>query len=152
MSTLYEKVYDAFLSKLHSYDIAEMDDEDAEAYMHDFLISAINNFHVCRKDLSDRNDEEALFNIDLSSLEIEILSNYMVIAYIDSKYVRTPTLLKVSLSSSDFNAFSNANHLSKLTDMQHRFLGENEALVTRYAWLDSESGSKIEKLKIGYVR
>ena len=152
MSTLYEKVYDAFLPKLQSYEIANMDDEDIVEYLHDFLVIAINNFHVCRKDLSDRDDDEARFNIDLSSLEIEILSNYMVLAYIDSKYVRTPTLLKVSLSSSDFNAFSNANHLTKLTEMQRRYLGENEALVSRYAWLNSESASTIGKLKNGYVR
>lgn len=150
MATPYEKVYDSFLPKLQSYDIATMADDEVIDYMHDLLMTAINNFHVCHKDLHDVDEDKKQFNEDLSSIEIEILSNYMVLAYVDATYVRTPTLLKVSLSSSDFNSFSNANHLSKLTEMQQRFLGENEALVTRYAWLDAGSDTKLNKLKFGY--
>lgn len=150
MPTPYEKIYNLFLSKLRSYEIASMDEDEVKAYMHDYLEIAINNFHVCRVDLADRNDEEETFNIELSNVEMEILSNYMVLAYVDATYIRTPTLLKVNLSSSDFNAFSNANQLTKLTEMQQRYLGENEAIVTRYAWLGSEDTKAFNALKTGY--
>lgn len=58
----------------------------------------------------------------------------MLLEYIDSTYIRTSTLLKVNLSSTDFNAFSSANMLSKLMDMRNTYLSENEALLSRYAW------------------
>ena len=62
----------------------------------------------------------------------------MLLEYIDSKYIRTPVLLKVQYSSKDFNSFSNANHLDKLLSMQKRFLTENETLLSRYAWMIPE--------------
>lgn len=152
MPTPYSKIYDSFLPKLRSYDINMMDDEEVEEYLQDYLKIAISNFHVCTKDLYDFDDDEKQFNIELSPVEIEILSNYMLLSYIDSTYVRTPSLLKANLSSSDFNSFSNANQLAKLTEMQTRYRGETEALVSRYSWLGAEESGDIEKIKSGYLR
>ena len=135
MFTSYERIYESFLPKLQSYEIYEMTEDDVKDCLHDYLISATARFHVCRKDLNDRDDLLQRFNSELSVEEIEILSNYMALEYIDATYIRVPTLLKVSLSSSDFNAFSPANMLSKLTEMQKRFLVENETLLSRYAWM-----------------
>lgn len=142
MPTPYERIYESFLPKLQSYEIPAMTVDEVKDCLHDYLIFAIPKFHVCRKDLNDRDDILQRFNSDLSDIEIEILSNYMLLEYIDSTYVRTPTLLKVNLSSSDFNAFSPANMLSKLTEMQKRYLSENETLLSRYAWMGAmESGA-----------
>lgn len=135
MPTPYERLYDGFLPKLQSYDIYEMAEDDVKDFLYDYLLSAIPKFHVCRKDLNDRDDLLQRFNSDLSDIEIDILVNYMLLEYIDATYVRVPSLLKVNLSSTDFNAFSPANMLSKLTEMQKRFLKENETLLSRYAWL-----------------
>lgn len=134
MYTSYERIYEGFLAKIQSYDIYKMTEDDVRDCLHDYLVSAITKFHVCRTDLTDRDDLLQRFNQELSDTEIEIIVNYMVLEYVDATYIRVPTLLKVSLSSSDFNAFSNANLLSKLTEMQKRFLTENETLLSRYAW------------------
>ena len=136
--TSYERIYERFLSKFRSYEIPAMTEEEVREYMYDYLVSAIANFHVCRKNLNDRDDLLQRFNCDLTDEEIEIISNYMVYEYVDATYVRVPTLLKVNLSSTDFNAFSPANMLSKLTEMQQRYLKENEARLSRYAWLSAK--------------
>ena len=135
MATPYEKLYENLLPKFRSYEIPLMSTEEVKDYLHDFLIPAISRFHVCRKDLNDRDDIAECFNAELSDMEIEILSNYVLLEYIDSTYVRTPTLLKVNLSSSDFNAFSPANMLDKLLAMHKTYLAENETLLSRYAWM-----------------
>lgn len=135
MPTPYERIYEGFLPKLQSYEIYKMTEDDVKDCLHDYLVSAIPKFHVCRKDLNDRDDLLQRFNSELSDTEIDILVNYMLLEYVDATYVRVPTLLKVNLSSTDFNAFSNANLLSKLTEMQKRFLSENETLLSRYAWM-----------------
>lgn len=134
MSTPYEKIYENLLPKFRSYEIPMMSTDEVREYLRDFLIPATSKFHVCRKDLSDRDDILERFNVDLSDVEIEILSNYTLLEYIDSTYIRTPTLLKASLSSKDFNAFSNANMLDKLMSMHKTYLAENETLISRYAW------------------
>ena len=144
MTTPYEKLYENLLPKFYSYEIPLMSTEEVKDYLHDFLIPAISRFHVCRKDLSDRDDILHRFNVVLSDIEIEILSNYLLIEYIDSEYIRVPSLLKISLPSSDFKAFSKANMIEKLMSMRTRYLTENETLLSRYAWMGAkESGVKL---------
>lgn len=121
-----------------------MSTEEVKDFLHDFLIPAVSRFHVCRKDLDDRDDIIQRFNVDLSDIEIEILSNYLLIEYMDSEYIRTPSLLKVQLPSSDFKVFSPANFLDKLMAMHKTYKSENETLLSRYAWMGAkESGVKL---------
>ena len=144
MPTSYEKLYENLLPKFRSYEIPLMSTEEVKDYLHDFLIPAISRFHVCRKDLNDRDDILQRFNVALSDIEVEILSNYLLVEYIDSEYIRTPTLLKVQLPSSDFKAFSPANFLDKLIAMRTTYTKENETLLSRYAWMGAkESGVKL---------
>lgn len=144
MATSYEKLYENLLPKFRSYEIPLMTTEEVKDYLHDYLIPAISRFHVCRKDLRDRDDILQRFNVELSDIEIEILSNYLLIEYIDSEYIRVPSLLKVQLPSSDFKAFSPANFLEKLMNMHKTYVSENETLLSRYAWMCArESGVKL---------
>ena len=150
MGTSYEEIYDNVLPKLRSWEIPLMSEEQVKECLHDYLAPAIVRFHVCRKDLSDRDDVKETFNMSLSDMEIEILSNYLLIEYIDSEYIRTPTLLKSSLSSSDFNAFSSANMLDKLMAMHKTYLSENDVLLSRYAWFSYKDGGI--SLSTGYKK
>ena len=144
MATPYEKLYENLLPKFRSYEIPLMSTEEVKDYLHDFLIPAVSRFHVCRKDLNDRDDILQRFNADLSDIEVEILSNYLLIEYIDSEYIRVPSLLKVQLPSSDFKVFSPANFLEKLMAMHKTYVTENETLLSRYAWMKiKESGVKL---------
>ena len=144
MYTPYEKLYDNLLPKFRSYEIPLMTVEQVKDFLHDYLIPAISRFHVCRKDLNDRDDIVQRFNVELSDTEIEILSNYLLIEYIDSEYIRTPSLLKTQLPSSDFKVFSPANFLDKLMAMHKTYVSENETLLSRYAWMGAkESGVKL---------
>lgn len=152
MPTPYEKLYENLLPKFRDYDIPIMSVDEVKDYLHDFIIPAISRFHVCRKDLSDRNDILERFNVELSDMEIEILSNYMLLEYIDSTYIRTPTLLKASLSSTDFNAFSSANMLDKLMNMRKTYLSENETLLSRYAWMGAKESGMLSEISAGYKK
>lgn len=144
MATSYEKIYENLLPKFRSYEIPLMSTEEVKDYLHDFLIPATSRFHVCRKNLNDRDDILQRFNVDLSDIEIEILSNYLLIEYIDSEYIRVPSLLKAHLPSSDFKVFSPANMIDKLMNMHSTYLKENETLLSRYAWMGAkESGVRL---------
>lgn len=145
MATSYEKIYENLLPKFRSYEIPLMSTEEVKDYLHDYLIAAISRFHVCRKDLNDRDDIIQRFNVDLSDIEIEILTNYLLIELLDSEYIRVPSLLKISLPSSDFKAFSKANLVEKLMNMHKTYVSENETLLTRYAWM----GAKELGVKLG---
>lgn len=144
MATPYEKIYENLLPKFRSYEIPLMSTEEVKDFLHDYLVPAISRFHVCRKDLNDRDDIVQRFNVDLSDIEIEILSNYLLIEYIDSEYIRVPSVLKVQLPSTDFKSYSSANFLEKLVAMRTTYTKENETLLSRYAWMGAkESGVKL---------
>lgn len=150
MATPYEKLYENILPKFRSHEIPLMTESEVKEYLHDFLVPAITRFHVCKKDLNDRDDIKEQFNEDLSDTEIDILSNYMLLEYIDSTYVRTPTLLKVNLSSADFNGYSPANMLDKLMSMHKTYSVENDTLLSRYAWMSiKDSGAS---WSVGYKK
>lgn len=135
MGMSYDKIYDNVLPKFRSWEIPLMSEDEVRECLHDYLVPAITRFHVCRKDLSNRDDELGEFHDKLSDIEIEILGNFLLIEYLDSTYIRTPTLLKSALSSTDFNSFSSANMLDKLVAMHKSYVFENESLLSRYAWL-----------------
>lgn len=150
MSTPYTAIYENMLPKFRSYEIPLMTIEEVQESLHDFIAPAIARFHICRKDLNDRDEILQQFNEDLSNTEIEIISNFALIEYIDSTYVRTPTLLKVNLSSSDFNSYSPANMLDKLLTMHDTYRRENETLLSRYSWLDNSTTT--DKLSPNYKK
>lgn len=138
MYTPYETLYDRVLIKFRDWDIPQMSEEEVKECLHDYLVPATAKFHVCRKDLNDRDDIVERFNCELSEVEMDIISNYMLIEYIDSTYIRTPSLLKVSMGSTDFKTYSSANMLDKLIAMRKAYIAENESLVMRYAWLGAK--------------
>lgn len=145
MYTPYEALYDRVLIKFRDWDIPQMSEEEVKEQLHDYLVPAIAKFHVCRKDLNDRDDIIERFNCDLSEVEMDIISNYMLVEYLDSTYIRTPSLLKVTMGSTDFKTYSSANMLDKLMAMRKAYVAENEALVMRYAWLGvKESGITLD--------
>lgn len=150
MTTPYEKIYANILAKFRSYDIPVMTTDEVKDYLRDFLIPATAKFQICRKDLNDRDDLLERFNCKLDDIEIEIISNYALLEYIDSTYIRTPTLLKANLSSTDFNAFSSANLLDKLMAMRTDYLTDNETLLSRYAWLGAKDTGVLKR--VGYKK
>ena len=143
--TPYSKLYSNLLPKFKDFNIPLMEINEIEEMLKDYLIPAITRFYVCAKDLSNRDDEIKCFNEELTDDEVEILSNYMLIEFVDSNYIRVPSILKATLSSSDFNAFSSANLLAKLLEMRNTYMEENETLLSRYAWLCNDNIKNIFK-------
>lgn len=136
MATAFNTIIDAALPKLKDYDILDWDENTMYSVLTDYLRPAIVSFRVCKKDLSDRTNTQ--FNSDLDDTEIEILANYLAWEYINGNFLRVPNMLKLQLSSKDFNAFSPANQLDKIQATANKLLSDTETLVTRYTWLKKE--------------
>lgn len=133
MGTPYTVLYESVLSKIKDYDFINLNEEDIYEVLSDYIRPAIVSFRICKIDLSKRNENG--FDEILNDTEIEILSNYMVINYLDSNYIRVPLALKQTLSSKDFNAFSPANQLNAVMTVRDKYLYDNETLLSRYSWI-----------------
>ena len=128
MGTPYTELYESVLSKIKNYDFIHLEEDEVYEILSDYLRPAIAAFRGCRQDLSQRN--KVKFKCKLNDTEIEILSNYMVIEYLDSNYIRA--------ALPDFNAFSPANHLSKAIEVREMYRKNNETLLSRYRWIKRE--------------
>lgn len=133
MGTPFTVLYDSVLSKIRDYDFFNMKQDEIYEVLSDYLRPAIAAFRNCKQDISKRTEEG--FECTLTDTEVEILANYMTIAYLDSNYIRVPLALKQTLSSKDFNAFSPANHLEKMVEMREKYRKDNETLLVRYSYI-----------------
>ena len=129
--TYYTELYDSVFDKIKDYDFYNMSYEETCDILSAYIRPAVIRFDICKTDLSMR-DEEKFLN-KLNDIEFEIISNYMVVLYLDSNYLRVPNLLKPMLSNKEFNEFSPANHLAKVTDVRNMYQKENDGLRMRYS-------------------
>ena len=113
MATTYKELCDSVYTKIKDYNLVKLLEKDADDIIKDYIRPAILKFECCNQDLSDRDDVIESFNIDLSDINFEILTNFMVIEYLDSTYVRTTLMLESYMSNTDFHKYDNERMLSR---------------------------------------
>lgn len=82
MATPYEKVYSRFLSRTTDFNLAEMDDYTLNKMLKSWLCSAIVKTRTS-SDLSTRDEENEVFENDLTDLDVELLAMGMTLAWLD---------------------------------------------------------------------
>lgn len=80
-STPFSEVYDRFLSKITDDMYMEITEEETKAMLKELLLNAIPWFEFPRVDLTNYSDEG--FNVKLSNEEMNILSIYMILEWIN---------------------------------------------------------------------
>ena len=148
--TTYKSLYNSVYSKLKDYDLAVMEETEADEIMHDYLRPAIISFECCNQELNDRDEENACFNFDLTDINFEILSNFMLIHFLDSTYIRTSLMLKAHMSTTDFHKFDNKDVLSKVTEVRQMYHKENKQLMINYSLCGDNEFSKLYDEKGSY--
>ena len=139
MATTYKELYNSVYSKIKDYDFCEMLESEADDILRDYIRPAILKFEDCSQDLTDRDDEAEQFNIDLTDINFEILSNFMVIEYLDATYIRTTMMLKAYMSTSDFHKYDNKDVLGKVIEVRDMYKRENKQLMINYSIRDKDS-------------
>lgn len=127
MGTPYEKVYGRFLNLTTDFNLAELDDHTLNEMMKDWLHSAIVKTRTSG-DLT-RDDENEVFNNDLSDLDIELLAMGMKISWIDTTLYSTE-LTHQFIGGKEEKYFSQANHINELRALRADTLREMQQLYT----------------------
>lgn len=138
MSTPFTDVYDRFFSKITDDMYLELTPEDTIKDLRNLIINAIPGFEFPRKKLDYHlfskiseeikdNDyiinsetkeiECSEFESDLTSEEINILAILMVETWLQ-RQITTIENIRMKYTGSDFKMTSQANHLSKLLNLQ----------------------------------
>ena len=134
MATSFDTIYSRFLSKVSDYEWNKYSEQEIRDELLDYVYAAMSDFKFCKKNLNDIDISLFQFNADLTNDEIEILTHYMVIRWIDTKFIHRQTLLKQNLPSRDFNSYSPGNHLGKLLDARNSNYKRVEHLRVIYTY------------------
>ena len=115
MGTPYEKIYERFLNSVSDFNLAELDDYTLNEMLNDWLHKAIVRARTS-SDLS-YDDDGAVFNADLSDLDIELLSLGMKLAWLDQTLSSTELTLQF-IGGKEEKWFSQAAHISELRSLR----------------------------------
>ena len=146
-NTTYLSLCDRFFSKIKDYDLASMSETTATEIAIGYIPPACLMFESCNQDLDDRDDILGEFCFQLSPTNIEILTNFMVIEYIDSNYLRTSSALKSRLSSADFKSLNLQQQLTKVMELRSMLKSENDQLAINKSYKNSELFDLVLKRK-----
>lgn len=125
--TSYSKVYDRFLNRITDFNLAELDDLTLDEMLLDWLHSAIVKTRTSG-DLS-RDDENKVFNNDLSDLDIELLTMGMTLVWLDQTLNSTELTLMM-LGGKEEKFYSQSNHINELRALRADTLREMQQLYT----------------------
>lgn len=125
--TSYEKVYNRFLNSTTDFNLAELDDYTLNEMLKDWLHSAIVKART-KGDLT-HDDENEVFNNDLSDLDIELLAMGVRLAWLDQT-LNSTELTHQFLGGKEEKFFSQANHIAELRELRADTLREMQKLYT----------------------
>ena len=84
MATSFETVYGRFLNRVTDFNLVELDDHTLNEMLKGWLHSAIVKVRTS-SDLSKRDEENEVFESDLSEQDIELLGMGMTLAWLDQR-------------------------------------------------------------------
>ena len=133
--TSYEKVYGRFLNRITDFNLGDLDDYTLNEMLKGWLRSAIVRTRTV-SDLSARDDENEVFNGDLSDLDIELLALGMTLAWLDQTLNSTELTLQF-IGGKEEKYYSQANHIAELRALRDDTKREMQKLYTYNTYANS---------------
>ena len=134
--TSYEVVYGRFLNRTTDFNLGELDDYTLGQMLKEWLHSAIVRTRTS-SDLSARDDENEVFNSDLSDLDIELLGMGMTLAWLDQTLNSTELTLQF-IGGKEEKYYSQANQIGELRALRADTLREMQQLYTYSTYVSNE--------------
>ena len=126
--TSYETVYGRFLNSTTDFNLADLDDHTLSEMLKDWLHSAIVKTRTS-SDLTARDDENEVFNNDLSDLDIELLSMGMRLAWLDQR-INSTEYTNLFVGGKEEKFYSPSSQLSELRSLRADTMREMQQLYT----------------------
>lgn len=126
--TSYEVVYGRFLNHTTDFNLADLDDYTLNEMLKGWLHSAIVKTRTS-SDLAARDDENEVFNNDLSDLDIELLAMGMRLAWLDQR-INSTEYTNLFVGGKEEKFYSPSSQLSELRALRADTLREMQQLYT----------------------
>ena len=132
--TKFESIYSLFLATIQDYHISKLFETDldiAEDLLQTFLIRAVHKFKNCIKPIQNLDLEAKSFNTELDINEINILSDLMVLSWLEWNN-NNILQMNFSLNDNDFRHYSEEKNLKEKTSYTDRWREEVEQEMVDY--------------------
>lgn len=132
--TKFENIYSLFLATIQDYHISKLFETDldiAEDLLQTFLIRAVHKFKNCIKPIQNLDLEAKSFNTELDINEINILSDLMVLSWLEWNN-NNILQMNFSLNDNDFRHYSEEKNLKEKTAYTDRWREEVEQEMVDY--------------------
>ncbi len=118
--TEFRNIYNCFLSKITDDMYMELTPEETKSMLQELFLSSLHWFEFPRVNIYDYDLELEEYNIDLSTEEINIIANYMIVEWIGQQLASIENT-RMKYSGSDFKFTSQANHIAKLQSLRKEY-------------------------------
>ncbi len=140
MATSYQSIFNVFLHKIREYSYLLSADEEIEEDLILFLNTSCYKFEdVCEKDLSKRDNDNKLFDEDLSYEEIDIITDGMVVVWLQPKVLDSEGMKNV-LNTKDITQYSPAKLIDALVNVYELFDERYENGIKDYSYRHGDKG------------
>lgn len=126
--TSYDVVYGRFLNLITDFNLADFDDYTLNEMLKEWLHSAIVKTRTS-SDLSDRDDDNEVFNTTLTDLDIELLAMGMRLAWLDQR-INSTEYTNLFVGGKEEKFYSPSSQLSELRALRSDTLREMQQLYT----------------------
>ncbi len=137
MNTNYSEVYEWFLKKVTYYSLEMLNDTDKEDIVNGYMKTACARFKCCKIDLTDRDDKLQEFNNKLDDEILDIISESMVVAWLQPKLNNEENLVN-ALSTKDYSVYSPANLLDKISNVYEIARKNAKKMIGNYSFEHGE--------------
>lgn len=135
--TSYLTIYNRFLDKVTDYFIFELSDEDTCNYCHKLLMSALANLKNLDNNLDDIDDDNGVFNSDLTNKEIEYVACQMACEWLTPQ-INNTTLTTFYVGAKDEKFYSSSNQLKELMSLRDDMIARIKKIRRDYTYENSE--------------
>lgn len=118
--TTLKEMYDFFLAGITDDMFMEITLEDTMEILDELLRAALPNFEFPRKNIYDIDWYGRSFNVKLTTEEMLIIRQYMIVAWIGYQLASIENI-RQKYSSSDFAFTSQASHISQLVKLKQEY-------------------------------
>lgn len=135
MATPFESIYSKFLLSVTDKSLSKFTNDELEEILYEYLDTSANvYFKQCKKNLQDIDKILKVFNKDLTSEEIYILSLGMVLNWIQPKILHE-NKMRQSLGDRDYKLSSNWQTLNTLMSIEEKTEKKLKNAIQSYIYI-----------------
>ena len=136
-TTSYDEIIDLALVSIEDYHLnrlAVASPEDFNIVLEGFMVRGLANFENCKHDLSERDDSRRVFLNKLSQIEISIIVDYTVIAWLDKEINDVRQITGMMQNNKEAHRYSEANNLNAKINRRNQLIEEVATKKTTYSF------------------